>query len=143
MNTPNDDLKTLLKDLIDQHQGTGLESLIAIVQDHLAENSLFCCVCGGKADLLCDGTLPRWTMTSTMAAKGSKYAQAELHKGLKERMLSEVPTASCDRPLCAKCAYTPDGPIFFCGEGGGVETRDYCPECAKWKYQRKSFTRNP
>lgn len=98
-----------------------------------------CSICGkNPATLLCDGTLPRWLMVARSAVKGGSKSRAMLKEKLNGRALTEVPTSTCDRPMCKECAYSPDGPIFFCGKDGGIETRDYCPECAKWKYQHRS-----
>ena len=97
-----------------------------------------CLFCGADATLLCDGTLPRWYLLSMRAARSQKIANV-LNKHLDGRVLSDVLTTGCDAPMCKECAFTPDGPIFFCGEDGGVETRDYCPECAHYKYNRRQF----
>jgi len=73
------------------------------LQDELARrNGTACHECGRVADYLCDGLV--LTPFGTFR---------------EER---------CDRKLCDDCRHEASR-VFFCGKDGGIESRDWCPEC--------------
>lgn len=70
-----------------------------------------CLFCGKPATLLCDGLIG--------------FDADEDENG---RMMNCRGMFTCDAPMCQDCA-TWHGNIFFSGKAGGMETKDYCPQC--------------